>query len=84
MTSQIALHKTVMTLGRRQPHHLIFSLHIDSFPPQKVLACRKELVDYDRQQRQAVAQASSPVTSPRDPPDFKPAVKKEPPRSVVT
>ncbi|KAL4218587.1 perineurial glial growth [Mactra antiquata] len=34
---------------------------------QKVLACRRELVDYDRQQRQAVAAVESPVTSPREP-----------------
>ena len=35
---------------------------------QKVLACRKELVEYDCQQREAVSAASqvSPVTSPRD------------------
>ena len=35
---------------------------------QKVLACRKELVEYDCQQREAVSVASqaSPVTSPRD------------------
>ena len=38
---------------------------------QKVLACRRELVDYDRQQRQVVAATSSPVTSPRDPPLMK-------------
>ncbi|XP_053374331.1 E3 ubiquitin-protein ligase UBR4-like [Mercenaria mercenaria] len=43
---------------------------------QKVLACRKELVDYERQQRQAVATSSSPVTSPRDPPVLKQPVKK--------
>lgn len=35
---------------------------------QKVMACRKELVEYDSQQQEAVAAASrvSPVTSPRD------------------
>ncbi|XP_069121893.1 E3 ubiquitin-protein ligase UBR4-like isoform X2 [Argopecten irradians] len=35
---------------------------------QKVLACRKELVEYDCQQREAVAAASraSPLSSPRD------------------
>ena len=36
-----------------------------------MLACRRELVDYDRQQRQVVAATSSPVTSPRDPPLLK-------------
>ncbi|WAR30664.1 UBR4-like protein [Mya arenaria] len=46
---------------------------------QKVLACRRELVDYDRQQRQAVASAGSPVASPRDPPVFKPVARKDQP-----
>ena len=36
-----------------------------------MLACRRELVDYDRQQRQVVAATSSPVTSPREPPSLK-------------
>ena len=41
------------------------------------MACRKELVDYDRQQRQAVAASSSPVSSPRDQPVVAtPVVKK--------
>ncbi|XP_052222057.1 E3 ubiquitin-protein ligase UBR4-like isoform X2 [Dreissena polymorpha] len=43
---------------------------------QKVLACRKELVDYDRQQRQAVAVSSSPVTSPRESESIKPPVRR--------
>ena len=33
-------------------------------------------MDYDRQQRQAVATSSSPVTSPRDAPVLKQQVKK--------
>ncbi|KAL3872340.1 hypothetical protein ACJMK2_040271 [Sinanodonta woodiana] len=35
---------------------------------QKVLACRRELVDYDKQQREVVAASSSPITSPREHP----------------
>ncbi|KAL5011609.1 hypothetical protein ScPMuIL_010160, partial [Solemya velum] len=35
---------------------------------QKVLACRRELVEYDRQQREVVAANSqTPISSPRDP-----------------
>ena len=48
--------------------HLYVKIRLFFSSEQKVMACRKELVEYDSQQQEAVAAASrvSPVTSPRD------------------